>query len=186
MADQDNQDWVKAYLELVEIIKEKVPEVRWQDLWMEQTSQEGVEYPFATPAVFYQFDTNDIVNKGENEQDLHVYVTVLLALDTVADSHDGSLNQEHALRFGGIMRQIHKAFHGRAGVHFSKLTRVAIRKEVAPPYVQLYSQTYATVITDMGATPVYLPHEMTADQHQAEKGKAPLPAGPPFFEVPFP
>lgn len=178
------QNWVEAYQELADLIKEQVPEVQWVDLWMEQTSTEEEEYPFPTPAMFLQFDANAIDEIGENEQVLNMNVTVLLAVDTLSDTYAGSANQADALHFGSLMRQIHLALHGKTGAKFGRLTRVGLRKEAAPPYVQLYSQVYATVLVDDSTAPKYQDYVLTADRQKLVRGTAAANPHQPPYQIP--
>lgn len=179
------QDWVEGYKELSTLITEKVPDIKWIDLWMEQTSHEEDEYPFPTPAVFLDFSANNIDELGDNVQLMHMQVTVLVAMETLADSYQGAQKQGNALKFGELCRKVHQALHGTAGVHFGPMTRVAMRKEVAPPYVQLYSQTYATEIMDTSTAPVFVQDIVGADRQELERGvPPPAPAEPPLYQIP--
>lgn len=158
MAETDNtiQDWGEAYLELSELILEKVPGVKHLDLYYGQEQaidSDGNWLPFPAPAVFLAFNAADVADLGNQSQQLTMDITVYLAFETVQDSSANSLGRKRSMEFIGLLRQLHKALHNTSGKHFSPLSRTGLNRVEAPPYMIFYSQTYRCVILDHGAVP---------------------------------
>ena len=59
------EHWQDLYIELAERISEKLPEIRWIDLWHNQVGFLADEHPFGTPAVFIGFRSAQINDIGE-------------------------------------------------------------------------------------------------------------------------
>lgn len=149
--DPKLQDWGEAYKELCALIADKVPGIKHVDLYYGQeqfVDTDGNWLPFRAPAVFLEFATFSVDDLGARSQQLTLDITAYLYVETVQDTHDGSLGQRRALEFVGLMRKLHQALHGATGEHFSSLSRVDMRRMTAPPYVYFYAQTYRTVLID--------------------------------------
>jgi len=164
MAQIDSQDWVLAYQEIVAEIKNKVPLCKHIDLWYDQTNQFEQEYPFASPAVFLEFESNEITDKGDNGQLIDMSIRVYAFWETTADSYEGSDHQLDGLEFANYIKSVHVALQNLCGVHFSPLNRTALRKEPSPAYAHLWSQTYNTIITDNSSALPRQTQLLNADQ----------------------
>lgn len=145
------QDWGEAYKELCAIIKAGVPEVKHIDLYYGQeqiVGEDGNWIPFPVPAVFLQFNAAQVDDIGDTSQQLLMDVQVILCMETTLDTNHGSKGLNRALKFIAIMRKLHQALHDASGDHFSPLSRVALNRLEAPPYAQVYGQTYRCVMLD--------------------------------------
>lgn len=151
---------------------DKVTGTKWVDLWMDQTSYEADEYPFDMPAVFIEFNTENITTVGKRVQDMNCMVTFYVAQDCLADSQHGSPNQPSALAFTEKLRLLHQALQGEAGAHFSAPDRVALRKEPSAGYLLVYSQTYTMIIRDYTGMKTY-PNKITDPALDVQQGTRP-------------
>lgn len=172
----EKQDWGKAYQQIADLITEKVPEIKHVDLYHGQEQlidDDGNWIPFQCPAVFleFTFTPEDI---GERRQLLNTDVTVRLAYETLSDSNMGSMGQDRALKFIALMRKINEALHGAEGDDFGPMSRTGQTKHEAPPYMIMWSQTYATVILDYSATQRY--EELEDVPLEIDQGGGPAPA----------
>ena len=63
----EKQDWVQAYLQLNEIIKAEVPEIKYMDLYSQQPQMQDEDgnTPFDSPALFYEFNFNEVETLGK-------------------------------------------------------------------------------------------------------------------------
>lgn len=155
--ENDKQDWGKAYRQLADLITTKVPEIKHVDLYHEQEQlidEKGEWIPFPFPAVFLEFNFN-ATDMAEGRQLLNVDIAVRLAVETLDDTHKGSIGRERALKFIDLLRKLHEALHMSEGDDFGPMTRTGMAKHAAPPYMVFYSQTYATTILDYGGTRNY-------------------------------
>lgn len=157
----DGQDWLAAYTELCEVInnptdaEKGMPEVKHIDLWHEQIDYEADEYPFPDDSIFLEFNTSGIATTGLKVQDLDMIITFFYVFDTLSDSYHKSDNKEMALSFGTGLMRLHKLMQGRAGLNFSSLDRIALRRVPAPQYLMVYAQSYRCIIRDQSAMDEY-------------------------------
>lgn len=178
----DTQDWTEAYKEIAKRITDGMPEIKWVDLWTEQTSYEAEEYPFGLPAVFIEFDTTDITTLGKGVQDMNCVVTFYLVYDTLEDSYQGSFNQDGALAFMTLCTKLNQLLHGKAGIHFSSPTRISLGKEPAPHYMLNYRQQYTMIIRDYTAMKDY-PNKVTDPALKVDKGTRPSSNNDKLFNI---
>ena len=151
----EDQDWVEAYKELAVAITD-LPEIKWCDLWEEQPYSTSEEYPVPYPAVYLEFNTNEIDETGDGGELDDFNITVHLYYCDIADSYQGSWNQADALSFAALMKAIHRLLQGRKGNHHSRLSRVAMGKEATPHAGgRLHFQTYRCIISDNTAVKKY-------------------------------
>lgn len=150
---KQGQDWVEAYSEIGEAILNKetgVPEVTHVDFWHEQVDFLPEEYPWPPGSLFIEFNIG-AESTSQKVQDLNCEISFYYALDTLAESYINSPTKEIALAFGLHLRKIHKFLHGRSGVNFGELNRIAIRRVPAPQYLIVYKQVYTCIIRDESA-----------------------------------
>lgn len=149
------QDWGEAYKSIADHIADKVPAIKHIDLYYGQeqaVDQDGNWIPFLAPAVWLEFNANEVADLMDKRQLITMDVGVYLAFETVQDSNRGSLGQARALQYIGLLRQLHQHLHGHAALHHGPMTRVAMNRVDAPPTMVLYRQVFRCAMLDYGAT----------------------------------
>lgn len=147
--------WTDLYQELVAIVKQKLPQIEWQDLWHDQVSYLTEELPFPTPALFYSFNIKGCDDKGLLIQDCDTQIDMYLFFETFGDTYDGSHNQAGASSFLSSLTDLHKAFHGKSGTNFGTLRRVALKQEESGGAGNLYRISFESNIEDASAQAEY-------------------------------
>ena len=186
--ENDKQDWGQAYKAISDLITLKVPTIKHVDLYYGQEQaidSDGNWIPFRCPAVFLSFSAPAIEDWSEGIQKLTTDITVYLAYETVQDTNKGSLGQARAMEFIGVLREIHAALHNVEGLHFGPLSRVAMTREDAPPYMYFYSQTYRAELLDYGANPNWGEYEnllLQLEPGEDVPGVPPTPVDCPTIE----
>lgn len=165
-----------TYKELAELINTNIAEVKWVDLWANQTEEFEMEFPFPMPAVFIELNSDNIESIGVLAQDINAFVTFHVAYETMAESYSGSYNQTTALAFFDILDNIHKTFHGKHGVNFGRMNRVAVQAEQAGTNIIQYAISFSTIIRDYTAVKEY--NETELQGVAVEQGQEPTPPPP--------
>ncbi len=160
--------WTYLYKELAERIEDKLPEVKWVDLWHEQVSFLTEELPFPTPAIFIAFNTNKIDDLGKLIQECDMQVDFYLFYETFSDTYQGSFNQTSAINFLKLLTAIHTTFHGVSGANFQTMRRVDMRREDSGGAGNLYRISFSFNIIDNSAEKSF--EEKTGDKVQIIKG----------------
>src|SRR5690606_2012527 len=93
------QNWEDLYLEHAQMITEKIPEVRWVDLWHNQVNFLTEEHPFPTPATFLSYRILKTKDVGNKVQEVTLQVDAYFYYEIFADTYVGGINQESALDF---------------------------------------------------------------------------------------
>jgi hypothetical protein len=170
----EGQNWLEAYKELATAIA-AIPEIKWVDLWEEQPYSTEEEYPVPAPAVYLEFNTNEMMDKGDLGQICDYTITAHLYYIDIADTHQGSWNQGDALKFGELMVSIHRLLHGRVGTHHSAMTRVDQQKEPTPhPGGKVHLQAYQCLISDNTAVKGF-ESDLGDDQEMEVRNEAQAP-----------
>lgn len=144
-------DWIEAYKEISTAIL-ALESIKHVDLYNEQPYYEEKEYPYAQPAVFLDFASENIESVGKLNQQVTFRMGVILQAETLADSHKGSSNQANAIAFATKLKQIHALLQGSEGSHYAECNRIAISRMEAPrAYTQLWRQDYTITVTDTAA-----------------------------------
>lgn len=148
----DNKQTIpQLYLELIEKIKAKVPEVRWMDLWRNQVNFFDNEAMFSSPAVFFAFDMINPEDMGNKVQQVTLQVSVYYFYETLASTQDGSFNQTSAIAFLDTLSRIYAALHGSSGTYYSGMRRTGQRAIDSPDNGNLYLQTFSCLLVDYAA-----------------------------------
>lgn len=170
----DGQDWVEAYKELATLLTGELAWLKWVDLWDEQPYFSEADHPVPVPAVYLEFNSDAIDEKGDQGDLITMSVAVTLYYTNVGDTFKGSWNQAGALEFAGYLRAIHRVLKGTMGDHFSRMTRTGMQRLDAPHAGgRLYQQVYSTVITDNSARVGYVTD--LGDPKAWSIGKGPIP-----------
>jgi hypothetical protein len=181
--NNDLMNWGEAYKALATLITTKVPAIKHVDLYYGQEraiDQDGNWIPFRAPAVFIDFNAAEVKDFSEGKQELLMDIGFFLCFETTADSNQGSLGQPRALAFIQLLRDLHAALHNAEGTHFGPLSRIALNRIEAPPYMIMYQQTYRTHMLDYSAsanwdeTTVPIPLELGTPADPAVPDPAPL------------
>jgi hypothetical protein len=147
--------WEELYNEVAQRILEKLPEIRWVDLWHNQTSFLEEEVPFPTPCIFLGFRTLAIEDRGENVQMLTMQVDFYLFYETFLETYTGAYNKDGALEFTRSLDKIHANFHGTSGTTYSNMKRIAINPEDTGGSGNLYRTSFSCSVEDTGAMKQY-------------------------------
>lgn len=159
------------YKEIATLIIENTSVV-WCDLWRNQTEAWEEEFPFPFPAVFVEIRSDNIEDIGNKAQDINAQIVFHVAYETLADSHHGSNNQEHALAYFDVIKELHQLLHGSHGTNFTDMYRTAIVPEEAGTNVIQYALVYNTVIRDYSASPNYTEQDVSGIN--IAQGKRPI------------
>ena len=149
------ENFQNLYLELAEIISQKITSVQWIDLWHNQISFLEDEHPFPTPAVFLSFRTSKTQDLGEKQQEVQLQVDFYVYFETFSDSYKGSYNQESALEFLGLLDCIHGNFHGTTGENYAAMRRVGYSPVDTGGAGNLYVVNFSCVLQDTSAMKYY-------------------------------
>jgi len=147
------QSWQALYKELAERIIEKIPEVKWVDLWSNQIGFIDDEQMFPTPSVFVSFRMRSPEDAGDNIQNVQLQIDMYYYHETFADTFEGSYNQANALAYLQILTKLHQAFHGTSGENYSSMQRI----DVAPVEAfkgNFYRISFGCLATDISASNV--------------------------------
>lgn len=144
--------FTELYKELADIITTNINEVKWVDVWKNQVSFLDSELPFPAPAVFLAFQSDNMSDLSQKQQDITMLVTAYIYYETFAESFEGSYNQDSALGFGEILTNVHKNLHGTSGTNFSSMKRIGFQPVDFLGAGLLYQQTFTCQVIDKSAS----------------------------------
>lgn len=147
--------WQNLYTELAQIITQKVPKIRWVDLWHNQVNFLDEEREFPTPAVFIALRTRGVDDLGEKLQRLDLQLDCYLFYETFSDTFIGSYNQSSALEFIGLIDGIKGALHGISGENFNAMRHIGFSPEDTGNAGNLYRVTFSCLVHDESAVKYY-------------------------------
>ena len=154
------EHWQDLYIELAERISEKLPEIRWIDLWHNQVGFLADEHPFGTPAVFIGFRSAQINDIGELVQIVDLQVDFYLYYETFLDTFQGAYNQQGALEFTKSLDALFGNFHGTSGRNYSSMRRVSFAPIDTGTAGNLYQVTFECKLHDSSAMKYYEPTQV--------------------------
>ena len=144
------QKWTDLYTEISGKI-DSLPAIKWIDLWHNQVGFLQDEHPFATPACFLGFRSNQMKDMGKKVQQVGLQVDVYLFYESFADTYRGSVNQESALGFLQSLDDINALLHGSSGENYSSMRRVGFAPIDTGGAGNLYQATYECTLVDYSA-----------------------------------
>lgn len=147
--------WSELYQELAELIKNKLPQVQWVDLWHEQVSFLTEELPFPSPAIFLSFSMLDAEDRGLFIQDCNTQVDIFLFYETFSDTCLGSYNQESAINYLNSLTELHALLHGKSGKNYSQMRRVSMSREESGGAGNLYRVSFQCIVNDSSAATLF-------------------------------
>lgn len=136
--------------ELAEELR-SVPDVRYIDLWHEQTEQLDEELPFPTPAVFIGFNTLESADIGTLAQDILLQVDLYVFWETFADTYDGAVMQTEALDYLNLMTVLNVLLHGYTGEYFSTMRKNGFQRMDSGGAGNLYRAGFECMVRDYSA-----------------------------------
>ncbi len=145
------ENWSELYIELAEIIQDKLKDILHIDLWHEQANYLANEIPFPSPAIFISFNILGCEDISQKLQNCTTQLDFYLFYETFAESFIGSDTNTEALNFLNLLTEIHKAFHGVSGKHFSSSTRVGLSREDTGGAGNLYKLSFTCNVVDASA-----------------------------------
>lgn len=128
-----------------------VPEVRYIDLWHEQTEYLAEELPFPTPAVFIGFNTLETADIGALAQDIRLQVDLYIFWETFADTYDGAVMQTEALDYLNLMTVLNVLLHGYTGNKFSTMRKTGFQRMDSGGAGNLYRASFECIVRDYSA-----------------------------------
>ncbi len=147
--------YTDLYEEIAQRINDKMPEVKWVDLWHEQVNYLTDELPFPTPAVFIGFNTNECDDLSQLIQKCDLQLDLYLFYETFSDTYVGSYNQGSAIEYLRLLTKLHTTFHGISGVNFQTMRRVDMRREESGGSGNLYRISFNFNSEDASAQVAY-------------------------------
>lgn len=127
--------------ELAEELR-NVPDVRYIDLWHEQTEYLDEELPFPTPAVFIGFSTLGTADIGTLAQDIQLQVDLYVFWETFADTYDGAVMQTEALDYLNLLTVLNALLHGYTGEYFSTMRKTGFQRMSSGGAGNLYRASF--------------------------------------------
>jgi hypothetical protein len=137
-----------TFTDLCEVLKEKVSEVLFIDLWHNQINFLDDEYAFPFPAVFIEMVADNAEPLGAKARSIATMLNVYFAYETLADSYHESQNQEVALAYFDIMQKIDIALQTSVSENYSQITWLSAAPIEAPGSIILYRISYRTNMYD--------------------------------------
>lgn len=165
------QNWKDLYTELSATLKEKVPAIKWIDLWHNQVNFLSEEHQFPTPAVFLSFRIINTQDYGEKVQNVKLQVDTFLFYETFADTYHESWNQDSALGFLDLLNESYAALHGTSGNNYSNMRRIGFSPVDTGGAGNLYQQSFECTLVDYAAMKEYEDGEV--NEMIIEHGAAP-------------
>ncbi|WP_392419392.1 hypothetical protein ACF3OE_06460 [Capnocytophaga canis] len=154
------ENWQDLYVELAQRISEKMPEIKWVDLWHNQVGFLADEHPFSTPAVFIAFRSNQTQDVGELMQIVDLQVDFYLYYETFLDTFVGAYNQSGALEFTKSLDALFGIFHGSTGENYSSMRRLGFAPVDTGTAGNLYQVTFECKLQDTSAMKYYEPTDV--------------------------
>lgn len=154
------QNWKDLYKEHALLITDKIPEIRWVDLWHNQVNFLTEEHPFPTPSTFLSYRSLRTEDVGNKVQNVNLQVDIYLYYETFADTYKDAFNQDSALSFIDLMDKINALFHGAEGTNFSSMRRLGFAPVDTGNAGNLYRISFECTLMDYSALKVYDDHEL--------------------------
>lgn len=112
------------YLAVIERLKEKIPEIKYFDLWNQNVEFIEEESVWDRPAVFIEFLPIDWKAFGGGIQQADIVFNLHVVTDYNAPSHDGSEYQAESLYAYDLLDRIHLSLHRMRGEHYNSCRRL--------------------------------------------------------------
>jgi|GEM_PF-2097839 len=125
-----------------------LPGLRWFDKQMGQFDNPEMFYAIPLPGVLMEFGQFQWVTIGQNQQRGNGIIRFYIYFENYADSFNGSINQEMALRFFEFTEQVHLALQGFALPYMTPLERTGDNEDTAQDMIITSMIEYSTIITD--------------------------------------
>lgn len=142
------------FLETMQRIKDKIPEVKWIDQDLGQLEFYTERPPVLFPCVLIDFDDSTFSDMGQHAQMCNCTLKLRVAFNVVQHSNGVTPQPQlqKALEIFDVMKKLHQYLHGWSGTNFGELTRI---RQTAEPrednlrvYVIQYSVNYEEYIDD--------------------------------------
>lgn len=150
MSGKDTTDITELYIELGEKLSQ-IKGIEWVDLWNNQVTKMDDEHPFPTPAIFIAFRSQNAKDLSMKMQEVDLMVDIFLFYETFADTYKGAFNQEDALQYLSLQKEINKVMHGSDGNHYSNMRRVGFAPIDTGDAGNLYGINYQCKMIDKSA-----------------------------------
>lgn len=129
----------------------QLPQLTWQDLWYGQTDfpelAEAIEYP----AVFYEFQSDNIESLGVSSKTVDLICSLYVAYNTFLDTNNQSLEQNEGLAFMRLLGDIDEVLEGQNIGDIGVVRQVAFTPYNTRTNVIVYRIDYAITFIDEAA-----------------------------------
>lgn len=143
----------KVYTDLIERIWERVPNLKWADLWNNQIENEGKEYPFDLPAVFLHFKEGRDNELQQGLLEVTGTLTVLIVSENYEDHYQSTAQtvNQSALAFFDFKDVVTKALQGFTTNEIRSLQRKAQRTDASFTNLYVYEIDFDIQFYDLAA-----------------------------------
>jgi hypothetical protein len=141
--------------------------IKFADLYKAQPEFLSQEISFDLPAIFVELPTIQWLDKPYNiQQSQPTTVRLHIVQNTLADSYNGSSDQDISLEITEMLTRIYVAMHGwqttlllpngdPAPIEFDPLRRIASATDTRHDTVSVDIMDFSTIFTDYAASPDY-------------------------------
>jgi hypothetical protein len=152
----------------------RLPSLQWVDRDKGQFEQMDRELPIPFPAILLSFGRAEYETVGKSTQEGSGILRIRVGYESYAESFDGSIDQEQALKFWEFMEEVHKKLQGLSGTYFSSLERIAEEEDLDHDMIIVNIMEYRCKIFDSSAdkTKRYV---LATAEPVITKGKRPEP-----------
>lgn len=156
----------EIYKSITDMLLEKVPGLKWIDLYRGQYRNFEKEYPFSFPAVFIEFVELPFVNDGNNTSSAPSTIKIHIVQDNTADTFRSDLKQNNTpgLIYLETVDAIHKALQGFAPTNCSRLQGATLISDTEDSSMIVYLRDYRCQVYDFSTAnnADYVEVELTA------------------------
>lgn len=138
------------FLDLLERIKQTVPEVKWVDQDLGQLEFYSDRPAVLFPCVLIDFDDIEFSDIGQNAQLCTCVVKLRVAFNVFHHSNSATPQpqREKALEIFDVIKKLHYNLHGWSGENFGSLTRLRQMAEPREDRLRVYEIRYSIPYED--------------------------------------
>jgi len=150
------QNWKDLYIELAEQLSDKIPAIKYFDLWHNQVNFLSEEHHFPSPALFFDFRIIEAKDSGNMVQTVKLQVDTYLFYETFADTYKGSHNQSTAVQFLEILNEVYGHLHAKSGNNYSEMRHNALQSIDTGGAGNTYRIGFECTLQDYAAQNIYI------------------------------
>lgn len=134
------RQFTTAYQHLVTHLDQRIPALRWQDLWWGQTDFPEEAVAFDYPAVFYELAATS-QNAGLGTQETSLTLNLYIATTQMAATSEGG-QEQYSLDFLELLSEIYERLHGHTIPDLGSLSHLGTSRYNAGTNILVYRQAY--------------------------------------------